>query len=57
MMIDKTNIRELLNLYEEAIDWLIENPLAPVLEYEIVANQRAILSVKISNYYRKNRNL
>lgn len=55
MMIDKTNIRELIRRYEEAVEWLIENVSAPVYQYSKVASKMAMLSVRISIYYKKNK--
>lgn len=55
MLIDKTNIRKLIQQYEDTIEWLSDNSMAPLSEYMNVANEMAILSVRISNYYKKNK--
>lgn len=55
MMIDKTNIRKLIEQYELTIDWLADNPSAPIPEFDRVANKMAVLSVRINIYYKKNK--
>lgn len=55
MLIDKTNIRELAERYNNAVSWLLDNTSAPIDKYDRVANEMAILSVRISNYYKKNK--
>ncbi|WP_455668234.1 hypothetical protein [Phocaeicola sp.] len=55
MLIDKTNIRELKDRYEETMAWLLDNTSAPLREYYNIANKMAILSVRISNYCKKNK--
>ncbi len=54
MLVEKTNINQLLERAQELIDWLSDHPLADIRVFENKANQLAILSIKINNYYHNN---
>lgn len=54
LLIEKTDIKILLNRAQELIDWLSDNPLADIRLFEAKANQLAILSIKIHIYYKNN---
>ncbi|WP_042370321.1 hypothetical protein [Bacteroides neonati] len=55
MLVEKTNINQLLERAQELIDWLSDHPLADIRVFEDKANQLAILSIKINNYYHNNK--
>lgn len=52
---EKTDLDRFIEQAQELIEWLLDNPLEEIRLFEEKANQYAILTVKISNYYQNNK--
>lgn len=52
---EKTDLDRFIEQAQELIEWLLDNPLEEIHLFEEKANQYAILTVKISNYYLNNK--
>lgn len=51
---EKVDIQILQRRTDDLYLWLLDNPLEDIRIFEDKANQLAILSVRISNYYKNN---
>lgn len=54
-LVEKVNIKDLLSRSDEISDWLLYNVLSNIYEFESMAREYAVLSVKIFNYYKLNK--
>lgn len=53
-LLEKVDIQKLQGRADDLYEWLSDNPLEDIRLFEDKANQLAILSVRISNYYKNN---
>jgi hypothetical protein len=53
-LLEQINIQELESRYKRTTNWLMDNVLSPVRQWDEVCNERAILEIRIYTYYQKN---
>ncbi|MEG2151254.1 MAG: hypothetical protein RRY36_08560 [Bacteroidaceae bacterium] len=55
-LIERTKIEELLARSDDVCSWIVDNFLnSNIHDFEEKANEYAILSVRINNYYKNNK--
>jgi hypothetical protein len=53
-LLEQVNIQELESRYNGTTNWLMDNVLSHVRQWDKVCNERAILEIRIYTYYQKN---